>query len=170
MYKVREHDFSGIFAEKLWLIHWLANLTQAAGRGFTTGKTAQDDEVQVLNPDEDLPCADSVLRCKLSVEFHRNLSKQIGEQLIRQLIVLVTELKSFDFRTSITYQTGSQPARALPRGLPASMMPVTFLEKYGKNWSSLTWSHFQHPTTVLCIHHFLWTTVPSIYIWIYRII
>lgn len=29
---------------------------EAAGRGFTTGKTAQDDEVQVLNPDEDRVC------------------------------------------------------------------------------------------------------------------
>ena len=44
---IRVFSFHGFSIEEM------LSSSEAAGRGFTTGKTAQDDEVQVLNPDED---------------------------------------------------------------------------------------------------------------------
>lgn len=158
-------DFCGIFTEKLWQIHWLANPTQAAGRGFTTGKTAQDDEVQVLNPDEDLPCDDSVLHW---LRWVWNFTGTYQSRSVSNLSVGWLCWTSGQVSIIINYQTGSQPARALPRGLPASMMPVTSLEKYGKNWSSLTWSNLTTSNNRALHSWFLCEQLYQVYI--YRII
>lgn len=55
----------------------LAEACEAAGRGFTTGKTAQDDEVQVLNPDEEPIKADRFT----SFDDARDFPREIREKL-----------------------------------------------------------------------------------------
>ncbi|CAK8986260.1 unnamed protein product [Durusdinium trenchii] len=55
----------------------LAEACEAAGRGFTTGKTAQDDEVQVLNPDEEPIEADRYATFEDARDFPREIREEL---------------------------------------------------------------------------------------------
>jgi len=55
----------------------LAEACEAAGRGMTTGQTAQDDEVQVLNPDEKPIDADRFTTFDDAKDFPREIREEL---------------------------------------------------------------------------------------------
>ena len=97
---------------------------EAAGRGVTTGQTAQDDEVQVLDPDED-----KLLRGREGVQVQKSMMLQKSLPASPCQAPVKAEKRepklSQRLRISWNVETGSRP----------SMMQTSFREKSGKNSS-----------------------------------